>query len=81
VNAKNEINVEAGALACLSAIVDQLKEEGLSNAGQYEGLFSYAVLSRLKSEAEAFGVPLRDIGLANFNPDMLLKKQARPLAA
>lgn len=74
-NAVNKINVEAAALACLSVIVDQLKEEGLEKAGEYEGLFSYAVLSRLKSEAQALGVPLADIGLANFNPESLLQKK------
>lgn len=73
-NAVNETNIEAAALACLSIVVDQLKEEGTEKAGEYEGLFSYAVLSRLKSEAQALGVPLADIGLADFNPDVLLQK-------
>lgn len=74
-NAKNDINVQAAAIACLSEVVEQLKEEGFSKAGEYEGLFSYAILDRLKANAQAMGVPLADIGLASFNPDVLLQKQ------
>jgi len=73
-NANDDANVLAAALACLSEVVEQLKAEGTGKAGDYEGLFAYAVLSRLRSNAHAFGVPLADIGLADFNPDTLLEK-------
>jgi hypothetical protein len=76
-SANSEVNVEAAALACLSAVVEQLNDEGSSRAGQYEGLFSYAVLDRLKANAQAFGVPLAEIGLAGFNPDTLLQVPRR----
>ncbi len=67
----------AGSLICLSQMVDQLKTEGLAHAGEYEGLFAYAVLDRLKSHAEVYGVPLEDIGLKGFNPDTLLHKPSK----
>ena len=73
-NEKNDTNVQAAAIACLSEVVEQLKEEGSAKAGKYEGLFSYAVLDRLKANAQAMGVPLADIGLAGFNPGVLLNK-------
>ena len=75
-NAKNDVNVNAAALACLSEVVDQLKDEGLSKSGEYEGLLSYAVLNRLKINAKAMGLDLSDIGLAGFNPDVLLHKKS-----
>ncbi|TSA09412.1 MAG: hypothetical protein D4R79_13620 [Comamonadaceae bacterium] len=65
----------AGALICLDSVVNLLRSEGLKNAGQNDGLLAYQALSRIKAEAESFGVPLADIGLAGFNPDVLLKRQ------
>lgn len=66
----------AGALVCLSSVVDLLREEGLRKAGQYEGLLAYQALTRIKGEAEAFDVPLDEIGLADFDPESLLQRQA-----
>ncbi len=65
----------AGALVCLESVVELLIEEGIAKAGEYEGLLAYQALSRIKSQAEIFDVPLSEIGLANFNPDILLQKQ------
>jgi hypothetical protein len=56
----------------LSETVEQLIAEGLAKAGTEDGLFAYAVLNRLRSNAKALGVPLDAIGLADFNPDALL---------
>lgn len=68
----DDTNVQAAALACLSETVEQLIEGGLPKAGTEDGLFAYAVLSRLRNNARSFGVPLDDIGLADFDPDVLL---------
>ena len=62
----------AGALICLGNVVALLREEGERKAGQYDGLLAYQALSRIKGEALAFGLPLDDIGLADFEPDSLL---------
>ncbi|MDD2769264.1 MAG: hypothetical protein PHT19_11050 [Methylococcus sp.] len=64
---------DAGAMICLSEVVDLLKTEGLANAGKSEGLLAYQALSRIKSNAVAFDVPLSEIGLADFDVDALLK--------
>ena len=69
-----ETNVEAAALACLSEAVEQLLEEARAKAGSEEGLFAYAVLTRIKNNAAALGVPLEDIGLAGLDLDALLHK-------
>ena len=70
-----DINVEAAALACLSEAVGQLLEEGRAKAGSEDGLFAHSVLSRIKSNAEALGVPLDAIGLAELDLDVLLRKR------
>jgi len=70
----------AGALICLGSVVALLREEGTRKAGQYEGLLAYQALSRIKGEAESFGVPLDDIGLAGFDPDSLLKQPLKQAA-
>ena len=69
-----ETNVEAAALACLSEAVEQLLEEARAKAGSEEGLFAYAVLTRIKNNAAALGVPLEAIGLAGLDLDALLHK-------
>ena len=69
-----DTNVEAAALACLSEAVAQLLEESRAKAGSEDGLFAYAVLSRIKNNAAALGVPLDAIGLAGFDLDALLRK-------
>lgn len=72
----NDTNVQAAALACLSETVEQLIEEGVAKAGTEDGLFAYALLTRLKANAAAFGVPLAEIGLDRFNVESLLEQQA-----
>lgn len=68
----HEVNAEAAALACLAETVQQLIEDGSAKAGTEDGVFAYAVLNRLKGNAQALGVPLEAIGLAGFNVDSLL---------
>lgn len=70
----------AGALICLGSLVDLLREEGSRKSGQYEGQLAYHALSRIKSEALAFGIPLGDIGLDDFDPDSLLTSPLRRVA-
>lgn len=64
----------AGALICLGSLVDLLREEGERKAGQYEGQLAYQALSRIKGEAQSFGIPLDDIGLEGFDLDSLLTR-------
>lgn len=61
----------------LLAVVDLLKQQGLDRAGEIEGLNAYQALCEVIAQAEAFGVPLADIGLAGFDPDVLLSKPRR----
>lgn len=75
-----DTNIEAAALACLAETVSQLIEEGRAKAGTEDGLFAYAVLTRLRGNATALGVPLEEIGLDGFDPDELLRP-ARPRKA
>jgi hypothetical protein len=69
-----DTNVEAAALACLSEAVAQLLEESRAKADSEDGLFAHAVLSRIRNNATALGVPLDAIGLAGFDQDSLLRK-------
>lgn len=64
----------SGAMICLSNVVELLKEQGESHAGEVDGLLAYQALSRIIGNAEAWGVPLEDIGLAGYDVDALLGK-------
>ncbi|MFN3987588.1 MAG: hypothetical protein ACK4KV_19025 [Rhodocyclaceae bacterium] len=64
----------SGAMICLAELVDLLKEEGEAHAGEADGLLAYQALSRIKGNAEAWGVPLEDIGLAGYDVDALLMR-------
>lgn len=66
----------SGAMICLSNLVELLKEEGEAHAGEVDGLLAYQALSRIKGNAEAWGVPLEDIGLAGYDVDALLQRPA-----
>lgn len=70
----------AGAMICLAEVVELLKEEGLAHAGKYEGLLAYQALSRIKSSADAYDVPLAEIGLDGFDLDALLRTQVKSAA-
>jgi hypothetical protein len=63
---------ENGYRIVLVALVGLLKEQGLAGAGKMEGLNAYQALSEVAAQAEAYGVPLEDIGLAGFNIDSIL---------
>jgi hypothetical protein len=58
--------------AALVALVDLLKEQGLENAGKVEGLNAYQALEEVKSQADICGIPLEEIGMANFDMDKML---------
>lgn len=58
--------------AILIALVDLLKEQGREDAGVIEGLNPYQALLEVKSQAELAGVPLEEIGLADFDIDSIL---------
>ncbi len=60
--------------ALLRTVVDVLKTQGLESAGEMDALQAYAALLALKNEAEAFDVPMSEIGLAGFDIDNLLHK-------
>lgn len=62
----------AAAVFCLSNLVELLKENGEANAGEVDGLLAYQALSRIIGNAEAWGVPLEDIGLAGYDVDALI---------
>lgn len=64
----------------LIALVDLLKEQGQAGAGEVDGLNAYQALLEAKTQAEAFGVPLEDIGLGNFNLDDLINPPLRKAA-
>ena len=64
----------------LIAVIDLLKEQGLAGAGSVDGLQAYAALLEAQNQAEAFGVPLANIGLEGFDLDRLLKKPQRQVA-
>lgn len=76
-NDPNEYQVKySGAMICLAETVALLKEEGEAHAGSADGLLAHQVLSRLAANAEAYGVPLADIGLAGYDIDALLAMPA-----
>lgn len=56
----------------LIALIDLLKEQGIAGAGQVDGLNAYQALSEAKAQAEALGLPLNELGLADFDLDTLL---------
>ena len=53
----------------------QLSAMGRAKAGSEDGLFAHSVLSRIKNNAEALGVPLEAIGMAELDLDVLLRKR------
>jgi len=64
----------SAALVCLESVVGLLKADGMKNAGRVDGLLAYQALSRIKSEAEVWGLPLADIGLESFDVDQMLQR-------
>lgn len=71
---------ENGYKIVLVALVDLLKEQGLAGAGKVDGLNAYQALMEAKTQAEAFDVPLGEIGLGDFDLDALLNPQPRKAA-
>lgn len=64
--------------AALIGLIDLLKEQGLENAGQVEGLNAYQALNEVLSQAAICGIPLEEIGMSDFDVDAILnpKKKA-----
>ncbi len=67
-------NKVAGAVICLASVVQLLKDEGETHAGETDGLLAYQALTRIKGNAVAWGVALADIGLDGYDVDALLNK-------
>lgn len=61
----------------LIALVDLLKEQGQAGAGEVDGLNAYQALLEAKAQAEAFDVPLEEIGLGDFDIDSLINPQRK----
>lgn len=61
----------------LVALIDLLKVQGIAGAGEVDGLNAYQALLEAKTQAEAFDVPLGDIGLDGFDIDALLNPQRK----
>ena len=64
----------------LIAVIDLLKEQGQAGAGEVDGLNAYQALLEVKTQAEAFGVSLNEIGLDGFNLDDLINPPMRHAA-
>jgi hypothetical protein len=61
----------------LIALVELLKEQGQAGAGEVDGLNAYQALLEAKTQAEAFDVPLEEIGLGDFDMDSLINPQRK----
>ena len=72
--------IEAGAIICLLDLVRLLKAEGEAKAGEYEGLLAYQALSRIQSNAKAYGIPLSDIGLEGYDIEQAFLNPKRQAA-
>ena len=66
-----------GYKTVLIALVELLKEQGQIGAGELDGLNAYQALLEAKTQAEAFGVPLEDIGLGDFDLDDLINPRRK----
>ena len=58
--------------AILVALVELLKDQGRAGAGSIEGLNPHQALGEIRLQAEIAGVPLEEIGLADFDIDSIL---------
>ena len=55
-------------------MVEILKKQGMEAPGTCDALNAYQVLEAAKSQAIVFELPLGEIGLADFDPNILLTK-------
>lgn len=68
-----------GYALILNAMIEEAKKRGMAQAGSDYALACYQLIEIAISEAEAWGIPLAEIGLEDFNPNDLLsaaKKKA-----
>lgn len=61
----------------LNAVVETAKERGMMSPGSDFALACYQLLEVARSEAEVWGVPLEEVGLAGFDAELLLKPLKR----
>lgn len=57
----------------LNVVIETAKERGMASPGSDHALACYQLLEAARSEAEVRGVPLEEIGLADFDAESLLK--------
>ena len=60
----------------LNAMVETAKERGMQAPGGDIALACYQIIEAAKTEADVWGVPLQEIGLAGFNSERLLQQTA-----
>lgn len=67
----------------LNTIIEMTKTRGMASPGMDAATLAYELLEAAASEAEVWGVPEQEIGLAGFDPAVLLKirRAARPMPA
>ena len=56
----------------LNAVIELAKQRGAQSPGSEYALACYQVLESALTEAEVWGVPLEEIGLAGFDVESLL---------
>lgn len=61
----------------LNAMVEKAKESGMQHTGSEYALACYQMLEAAKTEAEVWGVPLEEIGLAGFDTNSLLSSKKK----
>lgn len=61
----------------LNAVIETAKERGMASPGSDYTLACYQLLEAARSEAEVRGVPLEEIGLADFDAESLLRSLGR----
>ena len=56
----------------LFALLEMIKERGLEEAGSDVAFFCNQLLEEAIAQAEAYGIPLEEIGLANIDTNIML---------
>jgi hypothetical protein len=60
----------------LNTVIETAKERGMQSPGSEYALACYQLIEAARSEAEVWGVTEEEIGLAGFDAERLLGKQA-----
>lgn len=64
----------------LNAVIETAKERGVAAPGSEIALACYQILEAARTEAEVWGVPLEEVGLAGFEIERLLSAPSRQAA-